>query len=101
MPAMKRAWSVLVLALTAVAVPADGRERVVRLKVGPFRIEAHRDREVCQAVRIHPPAAPTWLATRRARGPPGRGGRPPSSPSGIQAAAAGDSRARRGAVRAA
>ncbi len=52
MPAMKRAWSVLVLALTAVAVPADGRERVVRLKVGPFRIEAHRDREVCQAVRI-------------------------------------------------
>ncbi len=52
MPAMKRAWSVLVLALTAVAVPAGARERVVHLKVGPFRIEAHRDREVCQAVRI-------------------------------------------------
>src|SRR5213596_4074704 len=51
---MERAWTILVLALTltAAAVPAGARERVVHLKMGPFRIEARRDREVCQAVRI-------------------------------------------------
>src|SRR5207237_8457886 len=52
MPGMERPWTILVLALTAAAVPAGARERVVHLKVGPFRIEARRDREVCQAVRI-------------------------------------------------
>jgi hypothetical protein len=34
------------------AAPAAGKDKVVRLKLGPFRIEAQRDREVCQAVRI-------------------------------------------------
>src|ERR1700756_3842576 len=38
--------------LVMLATPAAGKERVVRLKLGPFRVEAERDREVCQAVRI-------------------------------------------------
>jgi hypothetical protein len=32
--------------------PAAAREKVVRMTLGPFRIEANRDREVCQAVRV-------------------------------------------------
>jgi hypothetical protein len=39
----------LVLALVA---PAAAKEKVVRLTVGPFRVEAQRDREICQAVRV-------------------------------------------------
>jgi hypothetical protein len=42
----------LVPLLLLLALPAAAKERVVTLKLGPFRIEANRDREVCQAVRI-------------------------------------------------
>ncbi len=40
-----------VLAAASV-VPAGAKDKVVRITVGPFRIEAKRDREVCQAVRV-------------------------------------------------
>ena len=49
---MRGTACILGFTLAALAVPASARERVVHLKIGPFRIEAHRDREVCQAVRI-------------------------------------------------
>ena len=45
------ATAALALALVC-SVPAAARQRVVRLTIGPFRIEPHRDREVCQAVRV-------------------------------------------------
>lgn len=44
--------SLAILLLTVIATPAAARERVVRLTIGPFRIEANRDREVCQALRL-------------------------------------------------
>lgn len=63
----------LALALVvALAGPAAAKEKVVRLKLGPFRIEAARDREVCQAVRL--PNVPgmevtTWeVRSRTSRG---------------------------------
>jgi hypothetical protein len=41
------------LAVTLAAAPAGAaKQRVVKLKVGPFPIEAKRDREICQAIRI-------------------------------------------------
>src|SRR4029453_19262840 len=40
------------VALAALAGPALAKDKVVRVTLGPFRIEAKRDREVCQAVRI-------------------------------------------------
>src|SRR5262245_66548311 len=40
------------VALAALAGPATAKDKVVRVTLGPFRIEAKRDREVCQAVRI-------------------------------------------------
>jgi hypothetical protein len=44
---------VAILALViGLAAPAAARDKVVRVTLGPFRIEALRDREVCQAVRI-------------------------------------------------
>jgi hypothetical protein len=44
---------VAILALAVgLAAPAVARDKVVRVTLGPFRIEAQRDREVCQAVRI-------------------------------------------------
>jgi hypothetical protein len=43
---------VLATVLVLVALPAGAKERVVTLRLGPFRVEANRDREVCQAVRI-------------------------------------------------
>ncbi len=49
--AQRRIGAVLVL-LVALAAPAAAKDKIVRLTVGPFRIEANRDREVCQAVRI-------------------------------------------------
>jgi hypothetical protein len=39
-------------ALVALAGPALAKDKVVRVTLGPFRIEPKRDREVCQAVRI-------------------------------------------------
>ena len=43
--------ALLVLAAAAPAA-AKSRARVVKLTVGPFEIPAHRDREVCRAVRL-------------------------------------------------
>ena len=46
--------AVLVLLASLVAMPAGAKQKdkVVRLHLGPFRIEAQRDREVCQALRV-------------------------------------------------
>jgi hypothetical protein len=46
-----RARAVVVL-LAALVAPAGAKDTVLRITLGPFRIEAQRDREVCQAVRI-------------------------------------------------
>ena len=46
-----RPVAILALAI-GLAAPAVARDKVVRVTLGPFRIEAQRDREVCQAVRI-------------------------------------------------
>src|SRR5262245_4286440 len=46
-----RSVTVLALALGLVA-PAWAKDKVVRVTLGPFRIDAQRDREVCQAVRV-------------------------------------------------
>lgn len=47
----RRFWSALAL-VGVLAVPAAAKDKVVRLTLGPFRVEAHRDREVCQAIRV-------------------------------------------------
>jgi hypothetical protein len=61
------------LAMVAFAVPAPAaRRRVVHLKLGPFRIEANRDREVCQAVRV-PRVAGMDVVAFEARSRTGRG----------------------------
>jgi hypothetical protein len=49
---MRGLASVALLVVVALGTPAEAKERVLRLKLGPFRIEAKRDREVCQAFRI-------------------------------------------------
>jgi hypothetical protein len=46
-----RSVAVLALAL-GLAAPTWAKDKVVRVTLGPFRIEAQRDREVCQAVRV-------------------------------------------------
>src|SRR5262245_52577095 len=46
-----RARVALVL-LAALAAPAAAKDKVVRVTLGPFRVEPKRDREVCQAVRV-------------------------------------------------
>ena len=43
---------VLLAGLPALAPAAHGHARTVRLTVGPFPIEAHRDREVCRVVKV-------------------------------------------------
>jgi len=43
---------VLLGVLAASAGPAAAKDKVVRITVGPFRVEAKRDREICQAVRV-------------------------------------------------
>jgi hypothetical protein len=47
---------VLVAVAVLVGTPAGAKkktdEKVVKLKLGPFRIEANRDREVCQALEV-------------------------------------------------
>jgi hypothetical protein len=40
------------LALLGTPVAAKSTEKVVRLKLGPFKIDPKRDREVCQAVHV-------------------------------------------------
>lgn len=50
---MRPAHRRLVIALAvALGAPAAAKDKVVRLTLGPFRVEANRDREVCQAVRV-------------------------------------------------
>jgi hypothetical protein len=60
---MDRTMRPVVVGLVAVAIavlvgapPVDARkakgEKLVKLKLGPFRIEANRDREVCQALEV-------------------------------------------------
>jgi hypothetical protein len=49
---MKGTRALALLFVVALAGVAAGKERVVRLTLGPFRIDPERDREVCQAVRI-------------------------------------------------
>jgi len=67
MRALRRlAGAVLVL---AIAAPVGARDRIVKLRMGPFRVEAKRDREVCQVVRVPkiPPntAVVSWEARSR------------------------------------
>jgi hypothetical protein len=51
--------SVAVIALAAgLAAPVLAKDKVVRVTLGPFKIDAERDREVCQAVRI--PECRAW-----------------------------------------
>lgn len=40
------------IVLAVLATPAVAKDKVVRITLGPFRIDAKRDREVCQAVRV-------------------------------------------------
>src|SRR5687767_1632292 len=52
---MKRAFGlvlVAIVALTAAPAAAKNGEKLVKLKLGPFRIEPERDREVCQALEV-------------------------------------------------
>jgi hypothetical protein len=50
---MRRFGSALLAVLCAAGLAHAGKsQRVVKLKVGPFPIEAKRDREICQAIRV-------------------------------------------------
>src|SRR6185503_13028842 len=57
-PTMRHRVVAMVLVAVAVLVgaPAGAKkktdEKVVKLKLGPFKIEANRDREVCQALKV-------------------------------------------------
>ena len=44
--------ALLACALAAGHAEARTKQRIVKLTVGPFRIEAKRDREICQAIRV-------------------------------------------------
>jgi hypothetical protein len=46
------ALALFAAALVAAPVPAAAKTRTVKIKVGPFPIEARRDREICQAIRV-------------------------------------------------
>lgn len=55
MPQRRARVAVILLALVvalSVAASAAAKDKVVRITLGPFRVEAQRDREVCQAVRV-------------------------------------------------
>jgi hypothetical protein len=52
MTATTRRLAGSVALLAAFAAPAWARSRTVKVKLGPFPIEAKRDREMCQAFRI-------------------------------------------------
>jgi hypothetical protein len=43
---------VAIVALTGSPAVAKNGEKVVKLKLGPFKIEPERDREVCQAIEV-------------------------------------------------
>jgi hypothetical protein len=43
---------VALVLLAALGTAAAAKDKVVRVTLGPFRVEAKRDREVCQAVRV-------------------------------------------------
>jgi len=49
---MTRTRLLALLVVVVAAAPVAAKEKVIRLKLGPFRVEANRDREVCQAVRV-------------------------------------------------
>jgi hypothetical protein len=59
------------MAIVTALGSAEARERVVRLKMGPFDIPAKRDREVCQVLRVRnvPPGTElvSWEARSRLR----------------------------------
>ncbi len=61
------------LVLVAVPALAKTHEKIVNLKPGPFRIEAKRDREVCQALKV-PHVAGMEIAHWEARSRVGHGG---------------------------
>ncbi|HWP67545.1 MAG TPA: hypothetical protein VNO26_16730 [Candidatus Limnocylindria bacterium] len=46
------ALALIALACAAGAALAAPKRKVVKVKVGPFPIEAERDREICQAIRV-------------------------------------------------
>src|SRR5262245_37222132 len=74
--AMRRIGIVVVaaaIALTGSPASAKKHEKTVRLKLGPFRIEANRDREVCQAVKV-PKVAGMEIASWEARSRISNGG---------------------------
>lgn len=62
-----------VIALMGTPVAAKKHQKTVRLKLGPFRIEANRDREVCQAVKV-PKVAGMEIASWEARSRLSNGG---------------------------
>lgn len=62
------------MAVVAALGPAHARERVVKLKMGPFDIDAKRDREVCQVLRIPNVPPGTELVSWEARTRLGRNG---------------------------
>ena len=64
---MKHRLAIVGMAIVAVVGSVEARERVVKLKVGPFNIEAKRDREVCQVLRIPNVPAGTELVRWEAR----------------------------------
>jgi hypothetical protein len=45
-------FALLVLVVAAGQATAGPKQRVVKIRVGPFPIEANRDREICQAIRV-------------------------------------------------
>jgi len=50
---MPKLRSAAALVLTVcLATPVLAKDKVVRVTLGPFKIDAQRDREVCQAVRV-------------------------------------------------
>jgi len=73
-PATLLRLSILLAALAAVPVHAKRvGGKTVHLRVGPFRVEALRDREICQAIRV-PKIAGMELASYELRSLTGAGG---------------------------
>jgi len=64
---MQHRLAIVGMAIVAVVSSAQARERVVKLKMGPFSIEAKRDREVCQVLHIPNVPAGTELISWEAR----------------------------------
>lgn len=64
---MKLRLALVGIAIVAALGSAEARDRVVRLKMGPFDIDAKRDREVCQVLRVPKVAPNTELVSWEAR----------------------------------